>query len=256
METEIWFNFIREARKDHARIAIVNGRLSERSYKRFGWIKNFIKRTLRYIELALMQTNGWASTSIQDVLDDVGASKGAFYHYFGSKADLLDAVIDRITHVATDSIRPMVADPGLTSLEKLDGLFGGIARWKGERTDLMLAVVEAWQADDNAIVREKFRRGSVGLMAPLLADIIRQGRAEGRFDGLDPDEASHVLVSYLLGANEAAVQLYTARRAEAITHEAVERRFAAYSQGLERYLGLSAGSLRIVDPDVLRQWFG
>ena len=206
--------------------------------------------------IALMQTNGWASTSIQDVLDDVGASKGAFYHYFGSKADLLDAVIDRITHVATDSIRPMVADPGLTSLEKLDGLFGGIAQWKGERTDLMLAVIEAWETDDNAIVREKFRRGAADLMAPLLADIIRQGLIEGRFEGLDPDDAGHVLVSYMLGANEAAVRLYAARRADAITFEAVERRFAAYSQGLERYLGLSAGSLAIVDPRVLKQWFG
>ena len=206
--------------------------------------------------IRLMQERGWASTSIQEVIDDVGASKGAFYHYFGSKADLLDAVIDRITTVATDSIRPMVADPGLTSLDKLQGLFAGIARWKGERTDLMLAVVESWEADDNAVVREKFRRSAVGLMAPMLADIIRQGRTEGRFEGLDPDEASHVLASYMLGANDAAVQLYTARRADAITFEAVERRFAAYWQGLERYLGLPAGSLVIVDPDVLRQWFG
>ena len=206
--------------------------------------------------IALMQAKGWSSMSIQDVIDDVGASKGAFYHYFGSKADLLEAVIDRITTVATDSIRPMVHDPSLTSLEKLDGLFSGIARWKGERTDLMLAVIEAWEADDNAIVREKFRRGAVALMAPLLADILRQGRTEGRFDGLDPDDAGHVLVSFMLGANEAAVQLYAARRADTITFEAVERRFAAYDQGLERYLGLQAGSFSIVDREVLLQWFG
>ncbi len=206
--------------------------------------------------IRLMQAKGWSSTSIQDVIDDVGASKGAFYHYFGSKADLLDAVIDRITNVATESIRPMVDDPALTSLEKLDGLFRGIARWKGERTDLMLAIVEAWEADDNAIVREKFRRGAVGRMAPLFADILRQGRTEGRFAGLDPDEAGHVLVSFMLGANEAAVQLYAARRADTISFEAVERRFAAYNQGLERYLGLPAGSFDIVDRDALQHWFG
>ena len=206
--------------------------------------------------IRLMQAKGWSSTSIQDVIDDVGASKGAFYHYFGSKADLLDAVIDRITSVATESIRPLVDDPALTSLEKLDGLFRGIARWKGERTDLMLAIVEAWEADDNAVVREKFRRGAGGRMAPLFSDILRQGRAEGLFDGLDPDEAGHVLVSFMLGANEAAVGLYTARRADTISFEAVERRFAAYNQGLERYLGLPAGSFDIVDRDALQHWFG
>ncbi len=58
METEIWFNFIREANKSGARIAIVNGRLSERSYKRFGYIKKFMRRVLSYLDLALMQANG------------------------------------------------------------------------------------------------------------------------------------------------------------------------------------------------------
>ena len=57
LETEIWFNFLREANKSGAKTAIVNGRLSERSYKRFGYIKNFMRRVLSYPDLALMQTN-------------------------------------------------------------------------------------------------------------------------------------------------------------------------------------------------------
>ena len=55
METEIWFNFIRETYKSGGRVAIVNGRLSERSFTRFGKIKGFMKRVLGYLDLALMQ---------------------------------------------------------------------------------------------------------------------------------------------------------------------------------------------------------
>ena len=55
METEIWFNFIRETYKNGSRIAIVNGRLSERSFTRFGKIKGFMKRVLGYLDLALIQ---------------------------------------------------------------------------------------------------------------------------------------------------------------------------------------------------------
>jgi 3-deoxy-D-manno-octulosonic-acid transferase len=55
METEIWFNYIREAYKSGARIAIVNGRLSERSFNRYAKIKRFMKRVFNYVELALMQ---------------------------------------------------------------------------------------------------------------------------------------------------------------------------------------------------------
>ena len=39
----------------------------------------------------LMQTKGYEQMSIQDVLDELDASRGAFYHYFDSKTALLEA---------------------------------------------------------------------------------------------------------------------------------------------------------------------
>ncbi len=61
METEIWPNFIRETSKNKTRVAIVNGRLSERSLKRFAYVGNFIRRVLGYLDLALMQENADAT---------------------------------------------------------------------------------------------------------------------------------------------------------------------------------------------------
>lgn len=57
METELWFNFLRETYKSGAKIIIVNGRLSEKSFKRYSYIRNFMKRVLVYVEAALMQDN-------------------------------------------------------------------------------------------------------------------------------------------------------------------------------------------------------
>lgn len=61
METELWFNLIRETCKSKARLAIVNGRLSERSFDRYTKIKKFMKRVLGYLDLALMQENADAT---------------------------------------------------------------------------------------------------------------------------------------------------------------------------------------------------
>jgi len=58
METELWFNFLREAHKSGARVAIVNGRLSERSVRRYSWIPKFMHRVFHYVDLALMQSQG------------------------------------------------------------------------------------------------------------------------------------------------------------------------------------------------------
>jgi 3-deoxy-D-manno-octulosonic-acid transferase len=57
METEIWFNFIREAGKSGAKVAIVNGRLSEKSANRYQWIKNTFRRVFHYVDLVLAQTS-------------------------------------------------------------------------------------------------------------------------------------------------------------------------------------------------------
>ncbi|MGI8555522.1 MAG: 3-deoxy-D-manno-octulosonic acid transferase [Pyrinomonadaceae bacterium] len=57
METEIWFNFLREAGKTSAKTVIVNGRLSEKSANRYKIIRRTMQRVLRYVDTALMQTN-------------------------------------------------------------------------------------------------------------------------------------------------------------------------------------------------------
>ncbi|HKC63707.1 MAG TPA: glycosyltransferase N-terminal domain-containing protein, partial [Pyrinomonadaceae bacterium] len=56
METEMWPNFLRECRERGIPAAIVNGRLSERSFRRYKLIRSFTKRMVNNLDLALMQT--------------------------------------------------------------------------------------------------------------------------------------------------------------------------------------------------------
>src|SRR2546423_430905 len=56
METEIWFRFLVECAARGVPVAIVNGRLSERSFRRYKLIRNLTSRVVRLIALAVMQT--------------------------------------------------------------------------------------------------------------------------------------------------------------------------------------------------------
>ena len=55
METEIWPRLIHEGKKSGAKIAIVNGRLSEKSFRRYSLVKGFVRAILKNIDLGLMQ---------------------------------------------------------------------------------------------------------------------------------------------------------------------------------------------------------
>ena len=57
LETELWFNFIRESHKSGVKVLIVNGRLSEKSVRRYGLIPKTMRRVLHHVDLALMQTS-------------------------------------------------------------------------------------------------------------------------------------------------------------------------------------------------------
>jgi 3-deoxy-D-manno-octulosonic-acid transferase len=55
VETEIWPNLIHEARRRGTRVAIVNGRISPRSFSRYLRIRGFLRRVLGEVDLFLMQ---------------------------------------------------------------------------------------------------------------------------------------------------------------------------------------------------------
>ncbi|HKO96710.1 MAG TPA: 3-deoxy-D-manno-octulosonic acid transferase [Pyrinomonadaceae bacterium] len=56
METEIWPVFLRECERQQIPVAIVNGRLSDQSFRRYRMIKGFMKRVLSSVDVAVMQT--------------------------------------------------------------------------------------------------------------------------------------------------------------------------------------------------------
>lgn len=203
----------------------------------------------------LIQVKGYEQASIQDVLTEANTSKGAFYHYFDSKAALLDSVVARMVDAALLSVEPVVENPDLPATDKLRALFAGIAAWKTARKELLIALMEVWLSDHNAIVREKFRRVVVDRLTPVMASIIRQGQAERVFTVTSPEEAARVFVSFLLSLNQSTTELYMDRQAGRITLEDVRRALDAQVEAMERVLGAPPGSLTLVDETVLHAWF-
>jgi AcrR family transcriptional regulator len=204
----------------------------------------------------LVETKGYEAMSIQDVLDALEVSKGAFYHYFDSKQALLEAVVERFADGAMATMAPILSDPKLAALEKLEQVFAGIAGWKAERKEFVVAIIEVWNSDSNAIVREKLRRMTMRLMVPLLSAVIRQGIEEGVFKVVSADETATVLLSIMLGFQEQATHLFVARQANTIPFELVERTVAGYTAAYERILGIPNGSLTLADRATLHFWFG
>ena len=203
----------------------------------------------------LIRARGYDGMSIQDVQDELGVSRGAIYHYFRSKEAILDAVIVRTTAVGMDVLRPIVDDPGLEALAKLQAIFTAGATWKGERSDLLLAVIRQWIAPSNDLVRYRTERAAFAEFTTMMARIVRQGTAEGVMNPTYPDQAAAILTAIFTGTADTVRQLVLDRQDGRVSFEEVSQLMHAYEEAIERVLGVPPGSLTLIDLASLRTWF-
>lgn len=204
----------------------------------------------------LIQTRGYEQFSIEDLLADTGASKGAFYHYFGSKQALLEAIVDRLVTNALVRVESVVDDTSLSAIDKFRGYFHMIAEFKAEQREFLLQLMRVWFSDDNAIVREKLRHEQIHRVTPHIAAIIRQGVREGTFALADPEQMARVVLALILDTGDEAGELFVGRQAGTIDFQTVQRRFDTYQTALERLLGVAPGELELIDAGMLQLWFG
>ena len=74
METELWPNFLRECKVRQIPVALVNGRISRQSFRRYQLITFFLRRVLSSLTLAVMQSEMDAER-----LEALGMSKDKLY---------------------------------------------------------------------------------------------------------------------------------------------------------------------------------
>ena len=76
------------------------------------------------VSYRLFMKKGYEHTSIQDIIDNLGGlSKGAIYHHFKSKEDILMAVSDRMTEESNQLLVRIRDCKGMTGREKLKAIF-------------------------------------------------------------------------------------------------------------------------------------
>ncbi|MEG1993010.1 MAG: TetR/AcrR family transcriptional regulator [Acetivibrio sp.] len=72
----------------------------------------------------LFLEKGYEHTTIQDIINALGdLSKGAIYHHFKSKEDIIIAVVDRLYVGTKDGCAQIQADKSLNGLQKIRKLF-------------------------------------------------------------------------------------------------------------------------------------
>ncbi len=208
------------------------------------------------VALRLVYSKGYQAMSIQDILDALSISRGAFYHYFVSKQALLEALVDRMGQTAEQVLLPVVQDPHLTAIQKFRRYFEASIRWKDMQKTLIVSLLRMWYTDDNAIVRQKMAAGSIRSSRYLLAPMIRQGIAEGVFTTPYPEQVAEIVAGVGLTISDSVIGLLLVPQPGPEIRERLNDMLAAYIDTVERIVGAPAGSFKDFAMDSSTDWFG
>jgi AcrR family transcriptional regulator len=193
----------------------------------------------------LVRTVGYEEMSIQDLIDGLGISRGALYHYFDSKQAVMEALVDRMGNVAVETLLPIIRDPDLTALEKFRRYVNGSIMIKAGSQELITDLIRAWQREENLRIRHKVAAATLDRTAPMILEpIIRQGVAEKTFDTAYPAQTARIIAGIWLGLADSLIMLI-AQDADESVIEQVTTLISATTTGIERILGAPEGSLHI-----------
>ena len=78
---------------------------------------NITKRKIAVIAWQLFHENGYENTTVDDIIQKSGTSKGSFYHYYSGKDELLSTLSDIFDAKYEELLKEM--DPEMNSFDKL-----------------------------------------------------------------------------------------------------------------------------------------
>lgn len=193
---------------------------------------------------------GFESTSIQDIIDELGIAKGTFYHYFNSKTDLLDQLINSITDEMYSLLTPIVKSD-MTAIEKFNTMFREGTAFKMNNPEVFIIMLKVLFTDENTILRTKMYRKMVEKMTSMYAEIIQQGNDEGVFHVSMPDDIAELLLQIATLLNETICRIMLRKDTDQrILTDMIRTKLAVYQDTMENILHTPHGSITLLEGDL------
>jgi TetR/AcrR family transcriptional repressor of nem operon len=155
----------------------------------------------------LFWMNGYAATSMEDLVKHLGINRGSLYSTFGSKQELYERALERYLESGRVRFAEMVTNPSIPLREVVKALLNSSADKRDHRGCLLVNTTMERNATDERCL-DMTSKGFDELRAMLIAAF--ESRRDELTSGLSPDRAADLLLVAtqglrVLGATESKI---------------------------------------------------
>jgi len=201
--------------------------------------KNAIVSTSRRLFL----DKGYEATSVQEIIDSLSIAKGAFYHHFGSKEEVLDAIIEDLCDELNAGVREIIEDARLTPVEKLNRIILLVEGRKKQNQDAFTVVFQAAFAGGRLMTPERLLTTIVESAKPYWTAVVRQGVADGSFITEYPEELAFISLRMAFSWVLILSSEIRSRSTKTSLRRRLEQWGRAYEESLNRLFGTAPGTI-------------
>ncbi len=201
--------------------------------------KNYEVKKNEILDVAesLFIKKGYDKTTIKDILDTAGISKGGFYHYFPTKESILHSVIERVVDNIVIKTKRVLADSSLNPIKKLKAILSWSKNFSTNQFQSR-RIIKDFYLNKNKTLIYHFHLEFMEKMSPLLLKIMEEGIEKEYFkDTLYVNQTVEVIVMMVLSANFLTIGK---------DRDEIKKYLYSIENIMERALGLKEGVLTVL----------
>lgn len=147
--------------------------------------------------LNLFITQGYHATTVEEIAQTAGLTKGAVYFYFKSKANVLKALLDRTEELTVEPTLAAMDAAGAEPRSRLNAFIRTQSVIGAEQTEYMLlAILMSAEFNGSGDEIEARLQEMMAQMEDALRDTVRSGQKAGVFrTGIGADELASVIMA-------------------------------------------------------------
>lgn len=200
----------------------------------------------------LFYTKGYESTSVQDILNEMGFSKGGFYHHFDSKLAVLEAICEMRARECGEQAKRAADSAEGTAADKLNAVCHDAAILTSGNAGFVSLMIQVAYREDGALMREKMKKSQTDAVLPVLREILASGAASGEFYIGDAETYAQLLMRMYLALTDEIAFLLAQEDSEEMLVYTLVRKLNAYRTAVERVLAAPFGSIVLFEAKELQ----
>ena len=184
----------------------------------------------------LFTTQGYENTSIQQIADRCGLSKGALYHHFRSKEEVLERMcLDHYGEIL-EAARPIIEDTAGPAFGRLERIITAM-RGKGiEKSSFVSEYLKVRHNEGNEILKARLKKYDKQFYIDVVAPLLDEARGKGECSFSSTPEVMAVIIYQLDRGVSEEIHRILADEAEENTGEKIKAVMDGFVYSLSRLL--------------------